>query len=47
MSNLSILNLTLSAVNAYFAWESFRQGHTRMGWFNICVSAICFVGAVI
>ena len=47
MSNLSILNLILSAVNAYFAWDSFHRGNTRMGWFNICVSAICFVGAVI
>lgn len=47
MNWLSILNLVLSAVNAYFAYDAFKHGENRSGYFNLSISAICFVGAVI
>jgi hypothetical protein len=47
MSNMSMLNLVLSALNAYFAYDSFQKGQKNMGWFSVFISAFCFVSAVI
>jgi len=47
MSNLSILNLVLSAINAYFAYDSFQKGHKKTAWISLVVSAFCFVSAML
>jgi len=47
MSNMDILNLTLSAVNALFAYDAFNKGHTRSGWISLFISAICFVAVIL
>ena len=47
MSNLSMLNLVLSAINAYFAYDSFQKGQKAFGWSSLFISAFCFVSAVL
>lgn len=47
MSTLSVINLVLSAINAYFAYDSFKLGQRKQGYINLTVSAICFVAAVV
>jgi hypothetical protein len=44
---MTTFNLILSAMNAYFAWDSFSKGQTGSGWISLTVSAFCFVAAVV
>lgn len=47
MSALSLLNLFLGAVNAFFAYDSFKQGQNKSGWFSLVISAFCISVAML
>ena len=47
MTTLTALNLVLSAINGYMAYDSFQRGHTRSGWISLTISALCFTSAVL
>jgi len=43
----SSINLILSVINAWIAYDSFQRGQNLMGWVSVAVSAVGFVAGVL
>ena len=43
----SSINLILSVINAWIAYDSFQRGQNFMGWVSVAVSAVGFVAGVL